>query len=213
MLQALTAGVLFLSSLASPASSPASPAKATPPPSDKMTIALVGLNGSGCAPGTASVLTAQDNTAFTVLYSEYTAQAGKGAAPDEFRRNCQIALNVQVPSGYTYAIAKTDYRGYLNLAPGAWALQQANYYFQGYSQTARARHNFNSGNNGDWQTTDLVGLESYSWAPCGEKRYLNINTELRVGTGSSNGQTLNLITMDSTDTAIGTIYHLAWKRC
>jgi uncharacterized protein DUF4360 len=210
MFQALTAGALFLASLASPVSSPA---KATPPPDDKMTITVVGVNGSGCAPGTATVLPATDNTAFTVLYSEYAAQAGKGAAADEFRRNCQLALNVRVPSGYTYAIAKTDYRGYLHLVPGAWAYQQANYYFQGYSQTVRSRHNFGGPADGDWQSTDLVGLESYSWAPCGEKRYLNINTELRAGTGSSNGQSLNLIAMDSTDTSLGTVYHLAWKRC
>jgi hypothetical protein len=209
MLQALTAGALFLSSLVSPASAPAK----VPPPPDKMVIDVVGLNGSGCPGNTAKVLPALDNTAFTVLYSDYIAQAGGGAAADEFRRNCQLALNVHVPSGYTYAIAKTDYRGYMRLSRGAWAYEQANYYFQGYSQTARARHNFNGAFDGDWQTIDQVGLESYSWAPCGEKRYLNINTELRIGTGSSDGKNRNMITMDSTDTNLATIYHLAWKQC
>ncbi|MEU4245509.1 DUF4360 domain-containing protein [Actinoplanes sp. NPDC026619] len=211
MLQVLTAGALFLSSLVG--SPLTSPAKATPPPPDKMVIDVVGLNGTGCPGDSAEVLPALDNTAFTVLYSKYVAQAGSGSAPDEFRRNCQLALNVHVPSGYTYAIAKTDYRGYMRLVKGAWAYEQANYYFQGYSQTARSRHNFAGVYDGDWQVTDQVALESYSWAPCGEKRYLNINTELRIGTGSSDGKVLNMITMDSTDTALATVYHLAWKKC
>jgi Domain of unknown function (DUF4360) len=210
MLHAFAAGAFFVSSLMG---APVSATVKTPPPPDKMVIEVEGVNGSGCPLGTAQVLPSPDNTAFTVLYSDYIAKAGSGAKADEFRRNCQLALNVHVPSGYTYAIAKTDYRGYLHLAPGAWGYQQANYYFQGYSQTARARHNFTGSYDGDWQSTDLVALESYSWAPCGEKRYLNINTELRVGTGSSGGGTLNMMTMDSTDTDLGTIYHLAWKRC
>jgi hypothetical protein len=214
MLQVLTAGALFLSSLVSPAGAHASTqAKLDPPPPDKMIVEMVGMNGSGCPGDSAEVLMAPDNTTFTVLYSKYIAQAGKGSEPDEFRRNCQLALNVHVPSGFTFAIAKTDYRGYMKLVPGAWAYEQANYYFQGMSQTARLRHNFAGGYDGDWQTTDQVGLASYTWAPCGATRYLNINTELRIGVGSSNGQSLNMITMDSTDTTLGTIYHLAWRHC
>nr|WP_203818900.1 DUF4360 domain-containing protein [Actinoplanes ferrugineus] len=205
------AGALFLSTLAgSPVSSPA---KFTPPPPDKMVIEVAGVNGTGCPLGSAQVLPALDNTAFTVLYSEYIAKVGNGAKPDEFRRNCQLALNVHVPTGYTYAIAKTDYRGYMRLDPGAWAYEQANYYFQGYSQTVRSRHDFGGPRDGDWQSTDMVELASYAWAPCGEKRYLNINTELRIGNGSASGANLSMITMDSTDTNLATIYHLAWKKC
>jgi Domain of unknown function (DUF4360) len=210
MFNVIAAGAMALSSLVSPVSAPA---MAAPPP-NKMVIDVASTNGSGCPNNSATVAVAPDNTAFTVTYSEYQAQVGVGTKPTDFRRNCQLILNVHVPQGYTYAIAKTDYRGYAKLAPGAWAYEQANYYFQGDSHTARARHNFAGPHDGDWQTTDVVGVESLVWARCGAMRFFNINTELRVGTGTSNPQTTtSLITMDSTDTELSTIFHLAWKAC
>jgi hypothetical protein len=211
MLQEIaTAGIMFLSSLAAPAG----PAVQFAPPPDKIVIDVASANGSGCPDKSADVLVSGDNTAFTVTYSKYQAQVGLGAEPDEFRRNCQLILNVHVPQGYTFAIAKTDYRGYARLAAGAWAYQQANYYFQGDSHTARSRHNFKGYFDNDWQTTDLVGIEALVWSKCGAKRFFNINTELRVSPGTSDPKTTtSLITMDSTDTEISTIFHLAWKPC
>jgi hypothetical protein len=201
---------MFLSSLASPAAPPAH----LNPPSDKIVIDVASANGSGCPDKSADVLVSPDNTAFTVTYSQYQAQVGIGAAADEFRRNCQLILNVHVPHGYTYAVAKTDHRGFAKLAAGAWAYQQANYYFQGDSHTARYRHNFSGPYDSDWRTTDVVGIEALVWARCGVKRYFNINTELRAGVGTSNpNATTSLITMDSTDSEISTVYHLAWKKC
>jgi len=211
MLQALTAGALFLSSLAAPvtASTPAM----LPPPADKIVIDVAAANGSGCPLGTTSVLVSPDNTAFTVIYSDYHAQVGGDSASDAFRRNCQLVLNVHVPQGLTYAISKTDYRGYAQLQRGATAYQKASYYFQGDSHTARAQHNFSGPLNGDWQTTDVVGIAALVWAPCGAKRFFNINTELRADLGWSKPSDVSLIAMDSTDMEIGTVYHLSWKSC
>jgi len=210
MRKILTAAAMLLACVAVPAS----PASANPPPPNKMVADIVGVNGSGCPAGTVGVQVSPDNTAITVTYSQYVAQVGVGALPIDFRKNCQIALNVHVPQGFTYAIAKSDYRGYANLAAGASGYEAANYYFQGQSQNARAQHNFAGPREGDWTTTDLVGIASLSFLPCGEMRNLNINTELRVYAGWSNTHTTtSLLTMDSTDTSLTTIYHLAWMRC
>jgi uncharacterized protein DUF4360 len=209
MFNVIAAGAIFLSSLASPVGG----AAMANPPQDKMVIDVASANGSGCPAGTADVLVSGDNTAFTVTYSEYQAQVGAGTKPTDFRRNCQLILNVHVPQGYTYAIAKTDYRGFAKMSAGSWAYQQANYYFQGDSHTVRSRHNFAGPLERDWQTTDEVGVEALTWARCGALRYFNINTELRMGAGTSDPSTTSLITMDSTDTELSTIFHLAWKKC
>lgn len=210
MRKILTAAAMLLAGLAVPAS----PASASPPPPDKMVVDIVGVNGSGCPWPTAGVQVSPDNTAITVTYSQYVAQVGVGAGPIDFRKNCQIALNVHVPQGFTYAIAQADYRGYAHLAAGASGYQAANYYFQGEAQNARSRHNFYGPRDGDWATSDLVGIASLSFLPCGEMRNLNVNTELRVYAGGSNtNTTTSMLTMDSTDTSLTTIYHLAWKRC
>ena len=185
----------------------------TPPP-DRIIIDVVTVNGSGCRPGSAAVAVSPDNTAFTVTYSEYTAQVGVGSKPTDFRKNCQLNLRVHVPQGFTYAIAQADYRGFAHLVRGATAQQRANYYFQGHSQTVYTTHPYRGPISDDWQATDTVDVEALVFHPCGEQRLFNINTELRVNKGTSDpNTTTSFITMDSTDGAINTIYHFAWKRC
>jgi hypothetical protein len=185
-----------------------------PPPSDKIVIDVVTVNGSGCPADTATVAMSVDNTAFTVTYSAYTALVGIGAGPTDFRKNCQINLIVHVPSGYVFAITSVEYRGYASLTEGASALQLANYYFQGDTATASTEHPIAGVFDDDWLASDEVPIGSLVWSPCGEQRNLNINTELRVDAGTSDpATTTSFISMDSTDGEINTIYHFGWDVC
>jgi hypothetical protein len=219
MRKALLAAFATLSVLASTLF--AGPASATgyltlpvPPPTDRIVIDLVTVNGSGCPAGTAAIAVSPDNTAFTVTYSDYMALVGLGSTPTSFRKNCQLNIVVHVPQGFTYAISQVDYRGFASLAAGATATSKANYYFQGQSQTVSSTHTYNGPYGDDWQSTDSVDLAALVYAPCGVLRNLNINTELRAAAGSSNpATTTSFITMDSTDGAINTIYHFSWAQC
>ena len=208
MLGALAAAVLAMSMATAPHSW-----SALPPPG-KIVIDVATVNGSGCPADTAAVAVAPDNTAFTVTYSDYMAQAGVGAAPTDFRKNCQLNLRVYVPQGFTYAIMQADYRGFGYLEPGATGLERANYYFQGQSPTGYVSHRFSGPFSEDWQSTDVSDVTQLVWEPCGEERNFNINTELRVSSGTSNPQTsTSFLSMDSTDGSFNTMYHFAWKRC
>ncbi|MFD9890319.1 DUF4360 domain-containing protein [Amycolatopsis sp. NPDC059027] len=210
MLTTMAAALLALSSVASP--TPHS--WPTNPPPDRIIIDVATVNGSGCPPNSAAVAVASDNTAFTVTYSEYTAQVGVGSSPTDFRKNCQINLRVHVPQGFTYGIAAADYRGFAHLESGASGLERANYYFQGNSPTAYVNHPIKGFFEDDWQFRDSTDVGAIVFKPCGEERNLNINTELRVNAGSSDpNKTTSFLTMDSTDGSIKTIYHFAWKNC
>ncbi|GAA3905323.1 DUF4360 domain-containing protein [Actinoplanes auranticolor] len=211
MLRTFTAGAAMLAALAIPA--PALAAPLAPPPG-AMTVKVVGANGSGCPPGSIAILPSEDNTAFTVIYSEYTAQVGPDIKAAERRKNCQIALDIRVPGGFTYTIAQVDYRGYAQLAPGSSGVQTAGYYFAGNSQTARSQHNLKGPKDGYWQKSDELGITSLNYKPCGVEVNLNINTELRVNGGWSDvKKTTSMLTMDSTDWSTKTIFHLSWKKC
>ncbi|MFC6599475.1 DUF4360 domain-containing protein [Kitasatospora paranensis] len=212
MLVAAGAAAVSLFGTTTPAA--AAPGWTTPPPPDKIVISVATVNGSGCPAGTAAVAVSPDNTAFTVTYSNYLAQVGVGSKPTDFRKNCQLNLDVHVPQGFTYAIASADYRGFAHLEAGATGLQKATYYFQGQPQTTALDHRFAGPLDDSWQATDTVAVAALVYAPCGELRNFNINTELRVGAGSSDpGHTTSFMTMDSTDGDINTVYHLAWKHC
>ncbi|MFJ3333230.1 DUF4360 domain-containing protein [Streptomyces sp. NPDC086766] len=207
----LSGAVAALLTSALPAQ-PSSPVVTDPPP-DKIVIDVATVNGSGCPQGTAAVAVSPDNTAFTVTYSEYLAQAGGNSDPTAFRKNCQLNLVVHVPQGFTYAIASADYRGFASLQSGASATQKASYYFQGSPNTAVETHPFSGPYNDDWQATDSTDWAQLVWAPCGVLRNFNINTELRVNAGTSAPGKVSFMTMDSTDGDISTVYHLAWKEC
>jgi len=203
----LTVGGLALSLLGTPLYS-------EPAPTEKIKIDLVTVIGSGCPSGTTAVAVAPDNTAFTVTYSNFLSQVGVGAKSTDNRKNCQLAVQVHVPTGFTYAVVKADYRGYANLVKGAYGVTRNNYYFQGMSETARMSHRYNGPLDDNWQATDEADIASVEWAPCGALRYLNINTELRVYGGTSDlTKTTSYMSMDSTDATISTLYHMAWRKC
>ncbi|WP_430782676.1 DUF4360 domain-containing protein [Actinoplanes sp. G11-F43] len=208
MLSAFTAGTMLLTSLGGPAAGWHSA-----PPPDHMTIGVVAANGSGCPKGTAVVSVSPDNKAFTVAYSQFVAQVGPEAKATDFRKQCQLALDVKVPEGYTYAVAGADYRGYARLEKGAYATGTAYYYFQGESHTTSSRRQFDGFMDQDWQISDKVAIQSMSWLPCGEKRYLNINTELRVQAPKAPKGTTSFITMDSSDGNLETVYRVSWAKC
>ncbi|MFK4148236.1 DUF4360 domain-containing protein [Streptomyces sp. NPDC004065] len=209
MLMTGAIAALLTTALPAPHSSPV----VTDPPPDKIVIDIATVNGSGCPQGTAAVAVSPDNTAFTVTYSEYLAQAGGNSDPTAFRKNCQLNLIVHVPQGFTYAIASADYRGFASLQRGAGGTQRASYYFQGSPNTAYKNHPLSGPYNDDWQATDETDWSQLVWAPCGVLRNFNINTELRVNAGSSAPGKVSFMTMDSTDGDISTVYHMAWKQC
>jgi hypothetical protein len=207
MLSVMAATSLALSLLVAPEA----PSSADVVPPGKITVDVVTVNGSGCPAGTAAVAVADDNTAFTVTYSDYTAQAGSGSSPTDFRKNCQLNLRVHYPQGFTFGVAKADYRGFAHLPRGAKGMQRASYYFSGSSSTGMSTHNINGPKTDNWQFTDATDVAEIVFAPCGMVRNLNVNTEVRVSTNPSNQPAF--VSMDSTDGSVNTRYQFAWKRC
>jgi hypothetical protein len=208
MLGIVVVAGMILSALAAPVDSVAATA-----PTEKITLDVKTINGSGCPAGTAtaSADVASDNTSFSVHYTNFTAKAGGGSSALDARKNCQINVLVHVPQGFTYAIAGVEYRGFAHIESGASALEQANYYFTGTSPTARVRHTYPGPFHGVWRASDTTDVAALVFAPCGEDRNLNINAELRADAGTSSGT--SYIEMDSEHASVDTIYHFAWKDC
>lgn len=187
-------------------------ASAEAPPGG-ITLDVISVNGSGCPPGTADVAMLPDSTGFRVTYREFVARAGGTADPVDFRKNCQINVLVHVPQGFTFAIASADYRGRARLEAGASALQRTNYYFQGSPDNNFEDHTFNGPLNSVWHTRDETPVTELVYAPCGEYRSLNVNTELRVNEGTTNANRTSAMSMRATDGNVDTIVHFHWKHC
>jgi hypothetical protein len=177
-------------------------------PTERVVIEMVKVNGSGCRKDTATVAVSADNTAFTVTYSGYLVETG-GKKKDQ-QKDCKLRLKVGVPKGFTYTISNVDYRGYARLETGATGRMGADYSFQGGKQAVAVNHPFTAPVDDDWQVSDT---QTAGFEPCGKQRDLNIDTELDVGAGTSDPTTTSVVSMDSTDGAVQTTYHLTWQTC
>ncbi len=193
-----------------------SSARADAPPSERIAIDTITMNGTGCPPGTAWVAMHPDNTAFDVQFSDYFASVGIGARPTDFRKNCQLNLRVQVPPGFAYAIASVDYRATVTLASGASGRHRANYFFQGQPAPVLVEHTFSGPRKEEeWWVTVIPDESTLVFSSCDGASALNINTELRLSVGTSDPlTTTSFLLMDwFADPGGPTTYHLIWRHC
>ncbi|MDR7275707.1 DUF4360 domain-containing protein [Catenuloplanes atrovinosus] len=178
-------------------------------PDGNVTVEVVAASGSGCSPGTASVVAKPDKSGFRIRYYDFVAYAGGGAAVAERRKNCQIGVLVTVPAGWTFAVAEAEYRGRARLQPGATGLQRTNYYWQGSSDNSSTEDTFYGPLGGYWSTRDVAPVLVYR--PCATQRVLNINTELRVDAGASGYY--SSMSMNSSEGDVDTLFNFTWTQC
>jgi hypothetical protein len=200
-------GGLLLSAVVTPRAAPL----AVPPPSTRVTIEKLKVNGTGCRADTTTIAVSLDNEAFTVTYSAYLAQAGAGSKNKDERKKCSVTVRLNVPANLTYAVSAVDYRGFAHLEPGGSGTLTAKYNFQGSANVRNKVVTFASGLDDIWQVTDAVGVAA-EFGACGKDRKIDIDTELRAQADRVDAPT-SMIAMDSTDSAVSTTYHVAYKAC
>jgi Domain of unknown function (DUF4360) len=230
--------VLFAFALVCMAGSSAFAVTPSAPPT-QFTIDIVSVIGSGC--GTAadySVSISPDKTAFTIGYANYAVFSGKYVDDNgiarvhslaDNRKNCQIIVRVNAPSGFTYGIAETDMRGYMSLRRHANPVAKTQFWFQGMSPTAVVTHvlrdsaidffgnptSYPLGTDTvdfvNWQTTDVTPLIAVVYNPCGATRNLVANTQLQTNSDPTGQE--SIAGADATDGSIQTVFHFAWATC
>ncbi len=86
-------------------------------------------NGSGCPPGSVNATASEDNKQVTILFSQYRAQTNSTdlvAISD-----CNIAIPLSVPVGYTVGIVEIDWRGTTYTTPDALVNFHREFFFSG----------------------------------------------------------------------------------
>jgi hypothetical protein len=203
----LGASLVVLSNVAALAlSAPAYAAPLDGIPDDPISVSIVTTYGSGCKPELTTVEALRDNTGFRVGFIGFRAQVGGDSKPVDFRKNCQVVLSVTAPHGYAYAIDKTEHLGGIDLAKGIRGEQRAHHYSSGFPSDPPTVERFHGPIGGDWAALD--GSETIVFSRCGEDRYVNLNTEVRVIKGTTlPGTTVSFLEMHSS------FYGLTWKKC
>jgi len=171
-----------------------------------------GYNGNGCPIGSADVTLSPDGSALTLLFSNFTAQAGGGGydAKRMDRKNCNISIPVTVPGGYSVSIITVDYRGFISVPRGGYARFAAEYFFAGITGP-RAAKIFNGSYQNDYTITNNLGVEAMVWSPCGASVNLRVNSSMLVQTNAQFEDAY--ASVDSADFSAGVIFQFAYRRC
>lgn len=164
--------------------------------------------GTGCPAGSASVTLSPDNTALSILFDSYVAEAGNGRRVD--RKSCNISVPVHVPQGYSVSVFQVDYRGFNSVPRGGQARFDAEYFWAG-ARGPRISRTFVGPYNDVYTVSDGLIASAMVWSPCGASVNLRVNTSMMAQTNARQEQTL--ATVDSADITSGVIYHLQWRRC
>ena len=166
--------------------------------------------GTGCPAGSASVALSPEESTLSVLFDQYVVEAG-GNGKQFDRKNCNLAIPIKIPQGYSYSIIAVDYRGFVSVPRGGRAQLSVNYFLSNAPGTVRTTKSFQGPLQSDYVKNDRLGLEAIVWSPCGADTILRTNTAMLV---QSNGMMDDaMATVDSIDVGTGIEYHLQWRRC
>lgn len=176
---------------------------------DTLQLGVPAYGGTGCPAGSASVSLSPDQTQISMLFDSYVVQAGNGVAFD--RKNCNIAVPVHVPQGFSVAVFGIDYRGFTGLPAGGRANLSVDYFLASGGRGVHTSKTFMGPQATDYLKHDDLGVESIVWTACGADTILRANTSMLVQTNASSQQAM--ATVDSADIDAGLIYHLQWRRC
>jgi hypothetical protein len=101
------------------------------PNPSSVSINSIVYGGTGCPQGSLGSYISSDRSTFTLIFDDYVASIGPGVAITESRKNCQLNVDLQYPSGFQYSVFSTVYRGYVGLDAGVQGYQGSTYYFSG----------------------------------------------------------------------------------
>jgi hypothetical protein len=177
---------------------------------DDVYLGKPGYGGSGCPQGSASAVLSPDHKSLSILFDRFQTEAGGTTRRSVDRKNCDIAIPVHIPQGYSVSLFQMDYRGFNSLPAGGSSRLGVEYFFAGQRGPVSTRV-FNGSLNADYLVSDRVGASAMIWSACGKDVNLRVNASLMTRTNSYMQQAMS--TVDSADIKSGLVYHLQWKRC
>lgn len=169
-----------------------------------------GYAGSGCPRGSVSTTLSPDKKSLSILFDEFVLEAGPMVGKTMDRKNCNIAVPVHVPNGFSVSVMAIDYRGYNFLPRGARSQFSVEYFFAG-QQGPRYRKTFMGMLDQEYLLSNKIGLVANVWSRCGEDVNLRVSTSMRLLNRSRVEDALS--TVDSADMTAGIVYKLQYKRC
>ena len=181
---------------------------ALPSFADDIRLGNPAYNGTGCPQGSATAALSPDSKSLSILFGDFSVEAGGTTGRFLQRKNCDIAVPVHVPNGMSVSVINIDYRGFTSLPAGTMAMFNAEYFFAGTRGPAYSKVFMGPNTESYLLRNNLTGA-AVTWSPCGQDVNLRATTGMFVRSSGASA----LSTVDSADIRAGLIYSLQWRRC
>ncbi len=198
-------------------------------------IKNVSAVGNGCLDGTARTVLSPDSKTMSVLFDEYISEIDTSLRILD-HKNCQLTIEMNIPTGWSYSLASADYRGFAELDSNTMGVQEIVYLFADLgvpvfegglpnrSAVARKRSATFSSRiirgpfSGDYSFTNLVTVGEMPWSSCDSRlnRDLKIQTTLMTRSltrAPTKVAGVALMALDSVDATVAQEFELAWRQC
>lgn len=207
------------------------PGKDKPAPS-KVIMQKPNYQGSGCPEGTASVAMAGDNRAVSIVFDNFTTEAGQQAMKQTTEKTCRLIIPIEAPKGFRMAVAQMDYRGFHALPAKARAKLSAIHQIRHQGLKAlgtrvKSAQTFNGPLAEDFfmsaviENKPIVNVKLLNpllnpiLKTCGGTYNLEVDVSIAVSSNATGEQAM--ITLDSIDGTVSdkrsVSYHLQWEQC
>jgi hypothetical protein len=178
-----------------------------------VTLRALAFAGTGCPAGSVRGELPVEGHDLLLFYDSFAAEVGPDVPLSQSRKNCQLNLDFDYPSGWQYTVESVSYNGHVLLEDGLDALVGSSFYFQGSAATARAETTFTGPERREYQVTDTFETDDGNalWSPCEASRSLNVNVQVRVN--ALNARDRHGVVTFATGELPGSLLQLKWRRC
>ncbi|GGK14776.1 hypothetical protein GCM10010124_04220 [Pilimelia terevasa] len=173
-------------------------------PGGPIAFAVLAHGGNGCPKGSLSTSTADDGAVLTAGFTKLRASVA-----DRRTADCQLALEVTHPAGWTYGLRRARVEGIADVdqVGGGKITLQASH--QGAGTASRLSSDVKN-TIGAWRVTDE--FPNVVYAECGAARALQLRVTLAASSGASGGEPTPVAYL-AAGTATVSAADLVWKKC
>jgi hypothetical protein len=189
----------------------ANAAMADGPDPSQVFITGASYAGTGCPEGTASVTLTPDAKTLSVLFDQFTVQAGKGATP-QHRKDCDVRVGFSIPPGWSMSLFSVDFRGYARLDKKTNGTHAIRYSFDGASSPPYfSLKALKAPTDANYLIHNDLPFTAISWSACDAgSASLTISSAI---TAIAAADRTALLTVDSLDGELKQLYGVRWKKC
>jgi hypothetical protein len=187
-----------------------SAAATAPDPGTVFIKSVRAIGGSGCPQGTASASLSADQQSLNVSFSKFSASMGPGISLTKARVFCSIALGINVPQGFTFAISKVTNRGFVNIPGGVSAKITSEFHMQGNADEAAKTTTITGAAKKEFLISNTFDIGTINFSQCGVIRDAIVDTKLQLSGSRSKESTISI---DRLDKSFTQLYRMVWRRC